>query len=342
MTTETSAAAVVESATTPEIKEFNNWDAEGTPVRTEQPKTQDSAPAKEAKEAVADPAPQKDASASESATEKGKPHLKTKEDTEKRFTELLDQNKALQRRLESLERGKPETRENQQTSQPAPETFKPLDEKEFFAKNAKATYEDFVRAAARHEAKWEVKQELAADRQRQAEEAAGRELAGQVEQAKTRYPDFDMDTRILPATQAIAQDAQIPFPVKAVLNASPVFVDLMYVLSEPKALADLIQTAKINPAGAIRKIVLTEQLVQAELAKASGKAKAEAGRDESGKFVSGEKKEVSETKPRAPKPPTEVGGRGTTPEDALRTAAEANDFRSFEAEQNRRLRASKR
>lgn len=364
MTTETPAAATVDSATTPAVQpvtpafdasnqhtwsseERAEWNTTGDiPKRAA---SQDSAPADKKDKAVPDPAPDKKNSAdiaSDSATDKSKPHLKTKEDTEKRFTELLDSNKNLQRQLDELKKT-PVTRETKQDSQPAPEVFKPLDSDEFFKANPKATYEDFVRAAARQEAKWEVKQELAADRARVATESAQKDLSSRVEEAKKRYPDFEQ--RIQPAVQAITNDQQIPFAVKAVMNDSPVFVDLMYVLAEPAALADLVQTAKTNPAAAIRKIVLTEQLVQAELAKANGKDKAadaagdDKTRDASGKFVSsdGKKDAASEPKPRAPKPLSEVGGRGTTPDDALKTAAAANDFRAFEAEEWRRQKASR-
>ncbi len=373
MSTQASAVATVDSATTPVTPETpafdpsnqHTWSGEQRAEWNKSgdvPKSaakQDSAPAD--KKAAPDSAPDKTSdksadTASDSATEKSqKPHLKTKEDTEKRFNELLETNKALQRRLESLERGgkTSETRDAQQASQPATEVYKPLDEKEFFAANAKATYEDFVRAAAKHEAKWEVRQELAADAQRRATAECQKELTTRVEEAKKRYPDFE--ERIQPAVKAITEDQQIPFAVKAVMNDSPVFVDLMYVLAEPAALKDLVATAKSNPAAAIRKIVLTEQLVQAELAKAQGKDKSgdkaadkttDTGdgktRDASGKFTSEKTSDAAaETKVRAPKPPSEVGGRGTTTEDALRTAAAANDFQAFEAEQNRRMRASR-
>jgi hypothetical protein len=349
MPVEQTAVTSADSATATEPVQYDSWDDKGTPVvskKTSPPISQDSAPAK--KDAVADPAPQTKEpadSASDSATDKeAKPHLKTKEDTDRRFKEILDELKAVRQQNEELRKVKTsETRDSKQESQPAAEVYKPLDEKEYFAANPKATYEDFVRTAAKHEAKWEVKQEIAAENQRRAHAEAQRDLNAHVEEAKKRYPDYQQ--RIEPAVKAIVDDQQIPFAVKAIVNDSPVFTDLIYVLAEPAALADLIQTAKTNPAAAIRKIVLTEQLVQTELAKAkeAGKEKTDtAARDESGKFVKSEVKEAaSEPKPRAPKPPSEVGGRGTAADDPLAAAAKAGDFRSFEAEENRRLRASK-
>lgn len=377
METAAPAAATVDSATTqnaqvetPASPAFDaadqatwsapqreNWNKTG-----EQPTKQDSAPA--AKKAAPDSAPDKDKknaadSASDSATDKSQqPHLKTPEDTAKRFKEILDDNKALQRRLESLERGErktSDTRDTKQDSQPAADVYKPLDEKEFFKGNPAAgtaghkTYEDFVRAAGRHEGEWAARQAIAQENQRRATADAQKELAASMADAKKRYPDYDQ--RIQPAVQAIT-DKSVPFAVQAVINDSPAFADLMYVLGEPAALADLVATAKSNPAAAIRKIVLTEQLVLAELAKAKGAAKSGADdkgddttgdgktRDASGKFVSDKKDAAAEPKPRAPKPPTEVGGRGTAPDDALREAAKANDFKAFEAEEWRRKRAS--
>lgn len=377
MSTAASAVATVDSATTVEpvatpatpvfdAADQHTWSREQRAEWNKtgaQPSKADSATATEEKEKKETTNPDSSTgkektadSASDSATDKKqKPHIRTPEDTEKRFKEILDENKALQRRLESLERGKPsETRDAKQESQPAAEVYKPLDEKEFFKGNPAAgqaghkTYEDFVRAAAKHEAKWEVKQELAADAQRRATAEAQKELSTRVEEAKKLYPDFE--DRIQPAVKALTENQQIPFAVKALINDSPVFEHLLYVLAEPAALADLVKTAISSPTAALRKITLTEQLVLAELAKATGKGDKSgdgAGdgktRDASGKFApSGdtEKKDAaSETKVRAPKPPSEVGGRGTASEDTLRTAAEKGDYRSFEAEQNRRLKA---
>lgn len=361
---------VIATPSTPafDAADQNTWSRE---QRTEwnktgkQPSKADSAPAKET--AAADSAPQtkeeKPAdSASDSAPDKdnAKPRQKTKEDTERRFSELLDSNKKLQQRLDELERGKTsDKRDSEQKSQPAPEVkVPPLKQflKDYFAQaeNKGKEYEDGVEAWNNVRDEHRTKELEKQVRSQLAQEAAQRDLSSKVQEAKTRYPDFDQ--RVMPAVDSIMTDQQIPFAVKAVLNDSPDFVDLMYTLSEPAALKDLIATAKQNPAAAIRKIVLVEQLVQAELAKgktakADGADKTASGegaqRDASGKFVKagessddkGKTDAASETKPRAPKPPSEVGGRGTATEDVLRSAAQKGDFRSFEAEQNRRMKA---
>jgi hypothetical protein len=126
-----------------------------------------------------------------------------------------------------------------------------------------------------------------------------------------------------------------------------VLVDLLYVLrSDDKAWTDFLVLAKQNPGAAIRKLVTTEALVREQLKANSGKKAPERAND--GKFqktdADAEKTPdaAAEPKPRAPKPPTEVGGRAAGTGDELVTAAKANDFRSFEAEEWRRKRASQR
>jgi hypothetical protein len=323
------------------------------------PKKQDSAPAK--KTAVADSAPRKDGKAEPDSapekkdaapdsapdTQKPKQFIKTKEETDRRISQLLDEVKVLSKKLEYAEREKvqPKTEPKQE---PAAETYKPLDEKEFFNKNPKATYEDFVRAAGKHEGIWAARQEIALENQRRAQAEAQKELSSKIEEAKARYPDFE--DRVHPAIDSIMDDKQIPFPVKATLNDSPVFTDLMYVLSEPKALQDLVQTAKSNPTAALRKIFITEQLIQAELAKGkndstgketSGEQKTEdRERGEDGKFVSKkEEKAPAEPITRAPRPPVEVGGRSSAPEDGEHAAVKSGDFRAAKAAFDRKYAA---
>lgn len=299
-----------------------------------QPSTTDSAPVNKEK-AVPDPAPETEEKAADTASDpatdpaqKSKPNLKTKEDTEKRFRELLDENKDIKRQLAELAKT---SAPRKQESQPAPERkAKTFDD---WAKdNPNKTYEDFIYATARET----VLQEIAAENQRRAESDARKQLTSKIEEAKTRYPDYDQE-RISAAVTTINDDPQIPNPVKAMLEHSDNFVDLIYVFSEQKALQELVSLAKTNPAAAIRKIVMTEQLVQAELSK--GKTDATPARGEDGKFVSDKPPVSVDPKPRAPKPPSEVGGRGTAPDDVQRTAAEKGDYKSFAADMDRRFKA---
>lgn len=330
----------------------DDWNKTGNqPVKADSA----TAPQKKDKTAAPDSAPdsKKTASASDSATEdkSQKPHLKTKEDSEKRYQDLLDRAKKAEERAEAAERARtqPEKRDDKQVSQPVREEYKPLHDKKYFAENPGKTYEDFVRAAARHEAKWEadiqVKQAIAAERQRFSQEAATRELTTKLEEAKQRYPD--VQEKVVAATGTIFNDQQIPFAVKALLNESDVLVDLMYVLqADAGEFSQFLQLARTQPGAALRKIALTESLVKEQLR--AGKSTT-AARGDDGKFVktdtekdvTARKEAPAETKPRAPKPPSEVGGRGTAPEDALKEAAKAGKFGDFEAEMNRRRQASR-
>jgi len=353
MSTAASAVTTVDSAPTPEtpavLPELSSLTPEQRQTWRETgelPTLQDSAPAKKEKVAAADSAPQKDEkktapNASDSATDNDtqKPHRKTKEDTERRFQELLDRVKRAEERAEALERkSQPEKRE--QASQPAPEAKAPNLKtflEQFFAKaeNKGKNYEDGVEAWAEARDKDRGKQVEAQVRQQIAAEQAQRELNSKVEDAKQRYPDWEQ--RIQPAVKAITEDQSIPMAVKALINDSPVFVDLLYVLGEADTLKDLISTAKANPTAALRRIALTEQLVEAELAKQKGSDKAPdkssenaaasddgekstPERDGSGKFVSAK---ASEPISRAPKPPAELGGGGTPPADAVAAALKA-------------------
>ncbi|MGH9505240.1 MAG: hypothetical protein ACRD20_20495 [Terriglobales bacterium] len=351
-----------------------HWSATG-----EQPTKADSATATEedaeddadnADSATANKNKSKSAdSASDSATDKKKqkPHLRDKEETEKRFRELLDDKKKLEARLEALERGKSstDTRDTKQESQPAAkeELKPPLPLRKFLeqffadAKNKGKEYEegveawDTAQAAFRdQETTKKIAQALQGERQQSAAKVVAESLLRQIEEMKTRYPDFDVAKLDEAAGQLMAKE--VPLVVKHMLGGSKVYGDLMYVLSTDPKFADLVTLAKTDPLEAMRQIAVTESLVKEQLTK--GKTgKAAAGEDKGkqrnadGTFVSsdktkssdGTKDAASETKPRAPKPVSEVGGRGTASEDTLASAAKAGDFKSFEAESNRRLRA---
>ncbi len=309
------------------------------------PKKQDSAPAK--KNAASDSAPKPDDTADDQDSAPGstqKPQFKpkTKDDTERRIKELLARAETAERELAAARQTKPESRDSKPAPQPAPEAFKALVDKEYFAKNPKATYEDFIRAAARHEAEYAADQKVATaianERQRLAHEAATKELTVKVNEGKERYPDFE--TKFWPTLNSITQDAQIPVVIKAVLNDSPIVVDLTYTLgSDPAEMTKFVALCKSDPGAALRKLVLTESLVKEQLngKKAEAKPAAAAAGDDEAQAA---KPEASASpKPRAPKPPTEVGGRGETAEDALKVAAGANDFRKFDQEQTRRMQA---
>lgn len=311
----------------------------------EMPSSPDSAPAKKDESAVADSAPQKDkktaVTRSDPAPEKDtQQHApKPKEYGEKRFQELANENKTLKERLEALERksSQPEKREEKQVSQPAPkaEEYKPLDEKQWFKDNQGKTYEDFVRAAARHEAKWEadqqVKQAMQNLRQEMAQESAKKELQTKLNDATERYGKEEVG-KIFPALESIVKDEQIPYAVKAMINDSDVVIDLLYTLrGDEAAFTDFLKLSKSNPAAAIRQIVTTESLVREQLKANSEKARGTDGKfQKTGKEPDAKAAETAAAKPetRAPRPPVEVGGHSSPPEDAAVAAVKADDFRA--------------
>ena len=125
----------------------------------------------------------------------------------------------------------------------------------------------------------------------------------------------------------------VPRQVMDVLNDSPVLPDLLYTIGGTEASkTDFLEACRTNPAKALRVALLIEQ----EIVKELGKGTVAAQKDGEAETA------AAAPKPRAPKPPTEVGGRGAPGEDALISAAKTGDFRTFDAEQTRRAIASRR
>lgn len=168
------------------------------------------------------------------------------------------------------------------------------------------------------------------ERRRLADEAANKEFAKKFDDVKKRYADADQVIR--PAADAIFKDQAVPGVIKAVVNDSKVFLDLLYVLGgKPEDLKELVSLSKTSPGEALRKIIVTEDLVVKELAKATAEA-TETARGTDGKFA----KETPAKETKAPKPPAEPGGHGAPPGDEAAGAVKAGDFRAFRDAQNRR------
>lgn len=165
------------------------------------------------------------------------------------------------------------------------------------------------------------------------QQTAARSMHEKMQAAAQRYGDTAVET-IRETAKTISGDQQIPVAVKALLDQSPVMTDLLYVMgSKPEDLAALVHTARTDPGAAIRKIVLLEQLVKEELGKGTS---GQPGRGEDGKFT-GKDKPAPETKvSKAPDPPAEVAGRGSTPPDEIDSAVKTNDFSAFRNAGNRR------
>jgi hypothetical protein len=172
-------------------------------------------------------------------------------------------------------------------------------------------------------------------------------LRGKIAEAVTRYGEGAHQTIVDTAASLGfgargAAAGEIPGVVQALIDQSPVIVDLLYVMGEkPEDLAAFLALAKSNPGAAVRKLVFTEQLVIDELRKGKGAAPPDAGtepaagRDPSGRFTA-----PAPVKPKAsaaPAPADEVSGRAPTPQDELAAAANKGEFtREWMAKANAR------
>ena len=159
--------------------------------------------------------------------------------------------------------------------------------------------------------------------------AAKERMESQLTEARARYGDADK--KIFPALRSITDDQRISPAVKQLINDSDVLVDLVYVLgSDTQELSKFVHLAKTNPGAAIRKLVTTEALVRDQLAANSGKS---SGRGNDGRF---QKQASAEVEPvtRAPRPPVEVGGRTSHPENSS-SAVKSGDYRAAKAAFNR-------
>lgn len=333
------AASSAAAAETPKFTQFDGWDEDGTPVVTK--KTEASKPEKKAESAAADTSKEtKTEDAADSAANKTqKNHRKPDLNAETRIKELLARATKAERELEEARKPK-ETKPaesstakqaEQKPAEPAPTRPKPtMADKGPDGKPKYASYEVYNEDLV----DWKVEQRDAAREREQQATQAKQALGKQLEEARGRYTDFDSVTK--PLIQEMLEP-DIPREVFAVINDSPVLADLLYRIGGTEASkTDFLETCRTNPGKALRVALLMEQEITAELAK--GKAAATVK-----KVGEGEAEATSAAvKPRAPKPPAEVGGRGAPGEDALISAAKSGDFRSFDAEQTRRVMASRR
>jgi hypothetical protein len=326
---ESSAAATAE----PKFTQYDGWDEEGTPVvskKAETPKPE------KAEAAAADTSKETKSEDAADSAAKNKQETHRKPGAEARIRELTARAKQLEMELEEARKLK----ETKADSSPARKTeAKPVDppptrpkpthaDKDAEGKPKYGSYEDFVEDLA----DWKAEQRLAAQAREQQVTQQRQALGKQLEEARGRYTDFDSVTN--PLIQEMSKPG-ISREVLAVINDSPVLADLLYTIGGTEASkADFLEACRTNPGKALRVALLVEQEVVKELGTAKAATK---------KAGDGEAEATpAALKPRAPKPPAEVGGRGAPGEDVLISAAKSGDFRSFEAEQTRRALASRR
>lgn len=316
--TDVNTVADPSAATTTPVQ-YDSWDEHGTPIVSkpaEPPKKQDSAPADAPKEAKSEP---EGKSAAEPEAAKSQEKKGGKKTAEERIAELVSEVKSLreaERERSRAQEPKPAEKKVEAQPQEAPKRPNPY--------SWTGTPEEFEAAMDKYE-QWRDTESLRKHEQLLAQREAGRKLQEQVEAVKQKYPDAEEKIK---ATMDSMVDVQLPGVIRSMLDDSEVLPELIYVFSDETTRNKFIETAKSNPGKAIRVLAQMEADIQAK-AKAPVVEKKEA-----------KEEPPAEPKPRAPKPAAEVGGRGTAPEDAAREAARTGDFRSFEAEMNRRMRAS--
>lgn len=338
MAEETAVAAASPAAV---FTQFDGWDADGEPVLLSPPKPAESAPAKAGKEAVDTEA---DASSSPEHKETQETAGSGKSKTEKRFQELLEKNKTLQRRLEALESKAGEPRPSAETktakNEPAQQAQNYADWRKEFKANQwlqkytadhpGSSYEEGYSALMDHQ--YEIRRGFeTAEQQR----AAGLEKVGQTRaKALETYPDFEeVAAPMADKVMALVQNPKVEGVVKRAIMEPDGF-HILYALGKDAEIAEKFEKLAIeDPAEAIFLWKSLKAEVRKELKNPAAGEGAES---------KAEVEPPAATKPRAPKPPSEVGGRGAVTEDTLVSAAKTGDFRAFEAEQTRRALASRR
>ena len=304
--------------------QFDGWDEKGTPIVTKKPDAkpvESSATAEPAKEVHSEPEG-KSAAESEAAKSQEKNVRKPgdKKSAEERIAELKAEIKTLRGDLErsKSERSTQTAKEPEKKSEPATyaewrKAFKPREWIEKWTKdNPDASYEDAVAALADHQSDIRDRYRQIEQIQQQVRERAQQQLKKTLE----KYPDAEPKVR--EAAKAL-NGAGLPF-LAAFVDESDYMTDLLFTLSDSATLDNLIETAKSKPGKALRVLRDMELEIERAIAKPVEK-----------KPAAETKEAPAETKPRAPKPPTEVGGRGTASANEEEEAARSGDMRRLDA-----------
>lgn len=187
-------------------------------------------------------------------------------------------------------------------------------------------YEAAVRQYNKDNAKYESALAVENYKRDQVQQQQLQHVLSQIEAGRKTYADFDTVAEPVFTALIGSLDSQ----VSRMVGESPVFEHLMYAIG--KEGAEFLALVQSNPMMALKKAVILESLVMAELAK--GKGNSEAPRDEKGQFLPPEKK--SKAVSNAPDPPAEVGGKGTPQADEAESALKSGDMRKYMDVENRR------
>lgn len=323
---EPSAAAAI-----PAKVQFDNWDEHGNPIVSKSPEPpkkdgESAAPATPAKETKPEPEGKSEAepgTAPKQEKKERKPGEKLS--AEERISQLTAEIKTLKA---ERERSRPaDTKPPVEEKKPAAVEQKytrakpTADDKGDDGSPKYKSYEDFIEDLS----DWKAEQREVKLRAELQQQAQRQKVETEFAEAKKLYPDFEEKSK--PIIDALTSDPDIPEAFKAAVGTSDVFTHLVYALSEQQA-EQLFDLAKTNAIKAVMKLGVLEDAVRSELAKDSKeKPKAEEKTDET---------PPAKPQPRAPKPPAEVGGRGTAPADEQAEAARTGNFAAFEAAERRR------
>lgn len=255
------------------------------------------------------------------------PPLTTQERTErdkakatKRFNEIFEENKRLKAELEA-NKPEPKVEPTAKAVEQQPEYTRPKPTVGGNGPDGKP-YEDYE-AYIEDFTDWKAEQRDAKNQREAAQQAQAKEFNSKVNEARSRYENFDEVVK--PTATAINTDAGIPQGIKDLLSESDYLPDFLFTLgSDPAELAKFVDMAKDTPGKAIRYIALTESLIAEEL---------------EGKKTPESEEVPAKVQTKAPRPPSEAGGRAASPPDAELAAVKANDYRAASAEFTRKALA---
>jgi hypothetical protein len=261
--------------------------------------------------AVADEAPKHEEPAAVSATLQ-EPKPRAKPAAEERISQLTAERKAAEERAERAE-----ARARELEAKAAPAKAEPAKKERPNARTWTGTQEEFDAAMDEWQRVRDAEVRAAALAE-QAQAETKKSMAEMMQRITAKHPDA---AEKIKSAAAIIM-AKAPALVQVFVNESDAIGQLLYKLSDATVRDPLFEMAKANPGKALR----TLHSMELDALSTSTEPKTEA---------KGEEK-APDPKPRAPKPPSEVGGRGAAGEDAATAAARDGKFGDFEAEMARR------
>jgi hypothetical protein len=188
-----------------------------------------------------------------------------------------------------------------------------------------ADIRQYTKDLAKYEAAVASKDAVEQYKQEQLQKQQAEKVAKEFAAAEQKYPDYKEKSQplidaLIGEMQAAPEAKTIHPVILEAIGSNPLCADILYVLGPNKD--EFLALARSNPVAALEKVAVIKHLISEEFAKA---------KPAESKEPKEEKKTPVETVTRAPKPPSEVGGRATTADDEGQQAAKSGDFRSAKA-----------